>query len=425
MPGVDRDEGALQGRLADACAHPQPNRTVVGLSANGRRTYAAIGTSSAERAAFRTGCTTKLLVAALLERKLGAHGLAPDAPVRRVLGGDRRGLLADTTFRHLLEHTHGLDDSGLPPAPRRADGRIDVGRLLACLEGRRIAVPGEVYSYSNAGAVLVAAALEALEGRSFGRQLRDDLLAPLGIEPRRDRRGPRRGAQPAEVCPATGGGLALTVDGLLTFLDASARALSGTAALDPGADAVRSAPVAAGSACGRPLPGWHPLERGVRLGWKCYAGGWLGHQSAWPGASLLLCMRPADRSAVVVASEDEHAAVVAARVLGRQMPELLAPDLPRRLPAADAARLDPLRYRGRYASAAERLDVDAEVDTDPAGLVLDDGRVRVRLIPASGEIFFLERAVRGRAFVQFIDARGGRFRRLWDGRCVLPSTGAS
>src|SRR5690606_41457828 len=78
---------------------------------------------------------------------------------------------SDLTFRHLLEHTHGLDDSGLPPAPRRADGRIDVGRLLACLEGRRIAVPGEVYSYSNAGAVLVAAALEALRSEEHTSEL--------------------------------------------------------------------------------------------------------------------------------------------------------------------------------------------------------------------------------------------------------------
>jgi len=418
MTGVDPDRAsALHRRLQEACAHAAPKRTVVALSVNGSRIYAAIGARSADREVFRSGCATKLLVAALSGRKLGAHGLGHDVPARRVLGGASAEVLGDTTFRQLLEHTHGLDDTGLPGTPRRRDGRIDVRRLLARLEGKRIAAPGEVYSYSNAGAMLVAAALETLERRAFERQLRDDLLAPLGIEARRDRGSGRGAGGPAGVCPATGGELAFTVGGLLAFLEATAGVLpAGAAALDPLRDAGRARPLAAAPDRHTPLPGWHPLERGVRLGWKCYAGGWLGHQSAWPGASLLLCVRPRDRSTLVVASEDEHAAVVGARVLGRQMPELFAPVLPRRLPAAAAARLDPRRYCGRYASSAECLEVGA----DAAGLVLDAGGVQARLIPACGEIFFLEPAAVGRAFVQFIDVRGGRFRRLWDGRFVLP-----
>src|SRR5690606_23961703 len=285
---------------------------VIALSANGRRTFAAIGAERPEDEVFRTGCATKLLVAALVERKLGARGIGCDVPARRLIG-PAAPFLGETTVRHLLEHTHGLDDSGTTHAPLRADGTIDVERLLLGLEDKRTAAPGELYSYSNAGAFILAAALEALEGRRFDGLLRDDLLAPLGIAAKQALAAELPMPGSAQICPATGGCLALTVGGLLRFLEASVGA--GRIAADGGGEVT-------------PLPGWHPLERGVRLGWKCYAGGWLGHQSAWPSASLLLCVRPRDRSTLVVASEDEHAAVVGARVLGRQMPELFAPVLP-------------------------------------------------------------------------------------------------
>lgn len=389
---------ALQRRLELALAGAQPARTVIALSASGRRTIAAICEGCPEDEIFRTGCTTKLLVAALLERKLGALGVNFDVPARRLLGTAAE-VLGETTARHLLEHTHGLDDSNATQAPLRTDGSIDVERLLHGLEGRRIAAPGELYSYSNAGAIILAAALESLDGRRFDVLLRDDLLAPLGIDAKQAA-GPGASGS-AGICAATGNGLALTVGGLLRFLEANAAASIFV-------DADRRA---------APLPGWHPLERGVRLGWKCYAGGWLGHQSVWPDASLFLCARPSDRSAVVVASEGHHAAVVAARVLGRSMPELFAPRMPRRLSPSAAARLDPSRYSGSYVSAAERVVVEAGSN----GLVLESDGGRARLVPAAGEIFFLDPGARGRSFVQFIRrARGGR-RRLWDGRRVFTS----
>src|SRR5690606_34922017 len=97
------------------------------------------------------------------------------------------------------------------------DGRIRLDELLALLDGRRLAPPGERYSYSNAGAWIASAVLEALEHRRFGEQLRDDLLASLGIQLRHLRleRSPGDGA----VCPAMGGSLSLSVVDMLTFLE--------------------------------------------------------------------------------------------------------------------------------------------------------------------------------------------------------------
>lgn len=403
MPAAERRE--LERRLELALAGAAPKRTVVARSAGGRRTYAAVAALDPEHEVFRTGCATKLLVAALVERTLAAHGLTYDLPAQHVLGGSSAVALANASMRHLLEHTHGLDDSAAGDAPLRADGSIDAERMLERLEGRRIAAPGTLYSYSHAGALIAAAVLETLEQRPFEALLRERLLAPLGIEPlgtapRRCGTPPDPRSGPPSICPASGGALALTVGGLLTFLETSM----------PRADRPAT-----------PLPGWHPLERGVRLGWKCYAGGWLGHQSAWPGASLLVCARPRDGAALVVASEGHHAAVVAARALGDELPELFAPRLPKRLAPGAAAMLDPTPYRGRYASAAECVDVEADAD----GLVLASDRGPVRLLPAADEtFFFLERSARARVFVQFIARRRGRFRALWDGQRVLPRAGS-
>lgn len=389
MRAAERDE--LERRLELAVAGAVQKRTVIAWSAGGRRTCAAVAAADPEREIFRTGCATKLLVAALVERTLDVHRLAYDRPVRHVLGGASAATLADASLRHLLEHTHGLDDSATGEAPLRADGSIDVERVLERLRCRRAAPPGARYSYSHVGAVLAAAVLEALEQRPFEALLRERLLAPLGIEVRLAHES-ASSPGPPRICPAAGGALELTIGEILTFLEACS----------PRADR----PVT-------PLPGWHPLERGVRLGWKCYAGGWLGHQSIWPGASLLLCARPRDAAALVVASEGHHAAVVAARALGDELPELLVPRLPKR--STSAARVDPTPYRGRYASAAESMDVDA----DSSGLVLASDQGRARLLPAADEIFFLERALGSRTFVQFIAHRSGRFRALWDGQRVL------
>ncbi len=390
MSTAERHE--LERRLELALHGSERGRTIIARSADGRRAYAAVRAAHPEREVFRVGCTAKLFVAALVERTLDAHGIGYDVPVRHVLGGSSGAALGDTSLRHLLEHTHGLDDAAAPETAFRGDGSIDVERLLERVSGRRIAAPGALYSYSHVGALIAAALVETLEQRPFEALLRDELLAPLGVELRRCRT-----PETFAICPASGGALGLTIDGLLTFVESHR----------PQVDHAMM-----------PLPGWHPLERGVRLGWKCYAGSWVGHQSAWPGASLLVCSRPRDRAALVVASEDHHAAVVAARALGDEMPELFVPRLPKQ--RAGAPGLDPAPYLGRYASAGDAVGIEADAD----GLVLAGDRGRVRLLPAADEIFFLERSTRARAFVQFIVRRRGRFLALWDGQRVLPRAGS-
>ncbi len=71
-----------------------------------------------------------------------------------------------------------------------------------------------------------------------------------------------------------------------------------------------------------PLPGWHPLERGVCLGWKYAGAGWFGHQSAWPGASSYLRVQPERGLALAVVASAQAAALVALSVFGARLAEL-------------------------------------------------------------------------------------------------------
>ncbi len=401
--GYAFDAAALQRKLDAAFAGVARKRVVVAVSEAGRRAYAAIGgdtdaAEEAERRAVPTGCVTKLLVAALIADELEHRRLACDDVVADLLGTPPE-VLGDTTVKHLLEHTHGLDDSALTVAPMRADGFVDVGALRAQLDGRRFAPPGALYSYSNVGAWLLAAVLERLHGRPFETQLRVRILDALGL---REHRCEPSLVPGRSICPSMGGSLALSARDLLTFLEAQAA----------------SRPVGAGAVSVTPLPGWNALEKGICLGWKVHGDGWLGHQSIWPRASLMVRIEPQRRAALVIASEFHPAPVVAAKLFTGLLPELTRLSLPKRLSPECAAALDLGRYRGRYGCAAECWTVSVDSEPSPA-LRLSAAAFSTRLVPAADEIFFTQAGAGQLAFVQFVEEVESSFRYLWDGRRLL------
>ena len=284
---------------------------------------------------MRVGCIAKLFTATLARRAFEAGDLAPDERASDLLAaGTLRSALRGITVRQLLEHTHGLDDSLLSVTPRDSTGRIDaeaLGRELRVVP--RLATPGALYSYGNAGACVVATLLERLGSRPYAVQLAQTLLEPL-----------RLGSvgSVASICPATGGELALHPGGLLNLV----------------AEAVFAAPDAwpdensAGDyGFPTPLPGWNPLERGIYLGWKYHGAGWVGHQSVWPGHSVLVRAHPRRRLALLAASTDHAAAVVAVRAFGSYLPELFG----LRAPVRPSGTLE--RPTGAFRSAAWRVDV--------------------------------------------------------------------
>ena len=256
-------------------------------------------------APVRIGCVAKLLTATLARRAFDDGLLAPDQDAGDVLGRTEGRALGGVTVRQLLDHSHGLDDSQLEAVPRRADTRIDSAALVRALRvAPPLAPPGALYSYGSAGAWLIAALLERCRGRPYSAQIRDDILAPLGI---------LEHDSESTICPATGAAFALDPTDLL-------RVVAHVALERPNAWPDDRCSGVYGPVL--PLPGWNPLERGVHLGWKYHGRGWFGHQSSWPGASLFVRAHPRRALALVVASRSHSAALVAARVFGTHLPEL-------------------------------------------------------------------------------------------------------
>jgi CubicO group peptidase (beta-lactamase class C family) len=338
------------------------------------------------------GCLAKLLTATLVTREVSRGAFALDAAVALLLDVPDEALRG-VTVQHLLEHTHGLDDS-LLAAPRHVGGFIDRGELLARARALlRWAPPGAAYSYGNAGAWLLAALLERVHGRTFATLVRDELLTPLRIE------GSWRDANAGGLCAALGAGLALTAVELVRF-------------------ALHAAQIDGLGASITPLPGWHPFERGIALGFKSAGSGWLGHQSAWPGASTFLRVHPQRQLALAVVAREQPAALVALGVLGKHCPELFAGRT--KVPAEPRAQLRP----GCYEQAAHVVAVAAT----PDGLRMDawdrDERGVQRGERASAALaragcIWLARPASG--LVPYLEAVPGvdGATWLWNGRIVL------
>lgn len=396
----------LHEALASLASTPTRN-VVAALHIDGRVTFggysqAAVG--SVSTAAVRLGCLTKLLTAELAldaaaSRQLDLDELAAPRDIAR-----RHAHAGAITVRQLLEHTHGLDDSRLAAAPRASNGCIDEQTLWSALCAQPpLAAPGEIYSYGHAGAWLTAARLERCAHRPYEALLREFLRT----------QSPElaSAANDGAICAASGGSLALSVGGLLALLLRRALATG------------RSWPTQTSHGTFgalRPLPGWNPLERAVHVGWKAQGAGWFGHASTWPGASALVRVHPQRQVAFLIASADQPAAVVAARVLGRVFPELF--DL--RISAEpSAASGDVVRLAGRYGSAAWSVTVELAGETLRLRVV-DRASGAAATAHASSHgaragVFFSDPPLPSFPYVQFLRVAGGGVRYLWNGRFIL------
>jgi CubicO group peptidase (beta-lactamase class C family) len=103
----------------------------------------------------------------------------PDAPI-----ANRWEAEAPLRVRHLLDHTGGLDDARMwqvfslradPNAPLR-EGLTHSGGTLRVRH-----LPGERFSYSNTGYLLLGMLIETVTGTRYERWLDAELLAPLGM----------------------------------------------------------------------------------------------------------------------------------------------------------------------------------------------------------------------------------------------------
>jgi CubicO group peptidase (beta-lactamase class C family) len=379
---------------------------------------------------FFPGCLTKLLTSALVAEAIESGFYRLESLLSEVL--PRLGaplpqdpeMIAGVTVKHLLEHTHGLDDSLLPWAPPLGEGRMDLAAVFRELSPRRLCPSGTQYNYSHAGVWILGALLEHGSNRSFVEILRDILRRELGVSLMVLPSG-SDSSDPMRICPARGEALATTPADMLSFLryqleGSRSWCLGNT---DPERQLREVVPIA----------GWSPFERGVRLGWKYYGAGWFGHNSEYRGTTAVIRVHPAHRIGFVVASTGASPTTVTAALMGKALPNLLAIQMPKLLGESEALQRDLAPYMGRYSNAILTLDVGRSAATlDLRAYVGSErnGDVRqvctVRLVPARDDTFFPSPALPGFVpFVQFLQPSATAFGYLWNGNNILPRCGPS
>lgn len=136
----------------------------------------------------QVGSVAKTLVATGVLALATRGRIDLDAPLARYLPDvpieNRWESTAPLRVRHLLDHTGGLEDARMwqvfslradPDAPLR-DGLTHPGGTL-----RLRHPPGERFSYSNTGYLLLGMLIETVTGARYERWLDAELLAPLGM----------------------------------------------------------------------------------------------------------------------------------------------------------------------------------------------------------------------------------------------------
>lgn len=138
---------------------------------------------------FRAASQMKSLTATMVLQLVQERRLGLDAPVDDLLPGViPHGWGAGITVRHLLQHSSGLFDFGdderlLAPYLAGDLGHVWTPQQLLhmAFEHEPLFPPGDHYSYSDTGYFLLAFIVEAVTGRTFGRELRERIIRPLGL----------------------------------------------------------------------------------------------------------------------------------------------------------------------------------------------------------------------------------------------------
>ncbi|HZU73017.1 MAG TPA: serine hydrolase domain-containing protein [Acidimicrobiales bacterium] len=188
--------GALADELADVVKRGAEEAGVpgvaVGLHAGGEEVVVSHGVTNVEhplavddRTLFQIGSTTKTFTAAAVMALVQDDRLGLDDPVAAHLGAFRLAAPGEgeaVTVRHLLTHTGGwAGDWFLLTEPDYGrDGAL--ARVVQDMwRAPRLAAPGQLYSYNNAGYYVLGRLLEVLTGWPYPEAVRRLVLEPAGI----------------------------------------------------------------------------------------------------------------------------------------------------------------------------------------------------------------------------------------------------
>ena len=195
------DPAALEARLqlelqAIVADHGFPGMTVA-VDGPERAVTVAAGRANREQATPARPDTTMLIasvgktfVAATVLQLAEEMVLNLDDPLSRWLGGRpwfaRLPGGAAITLRHLLQHRSGLRDHVQMPAfaelwPERASRPQPEDLIALVLDTESLFPPGEGWSYTDTGYLLLGLVIEAATGRRYYEELQQRFLTPLAL----------------------------------------------------------------------------------------------------------------------------------------------------------------------------------------------------------------------------------------------------
>jgi CubicO group peptidase (beta-lactamase class C family) len=86
------------------------------------------------------------------------------------------------TLAQLLTHTAGFDDKYVGKSARTFEQAMPLGAFVKRFLPRRIAPPGEIFTYSNYGVALAGYIVERTSGQPFAQYVQEKVFQPLGME---------------------------------------------------------------------------------------------------------------------------------------------------------------------------------------------------------------------------------------------------
>ncbi|MEM7156709.1 MAG: serine hydrolase domain-containing protein [Myxococcota bacterium] len=130
---------------------------------------------------FRVGSVTKQFTAAAILALAEDGVLSVDDPVSKYLPGWPRG--EEITIHHLLTHTAGVwNYTSDADFMAKAHEYHSTDQMLAVFRDTPLEFePGEQFSYSNSGYVMLGAIIEAATGKPYGEVLAAQLFEPAGL----------------------------------------------------------------------------------------------------------------------------------------------------------------------------------------------------------------------------------------------------
>lgn len=302
-----------------------------------------------EESVFEIGSVTKQFTAVALLMLVEEGKVGLDEPIARYLSGVPESWSA-ITVRHLLTHSSGIENylavPGLPDTSRPGLSHDDIAKIF--FTGLKLEFqPGETWSYSNTGYLLLGNIIEKTSGKSYWEFLDERIFRPLGMSA-------TRSSEPKAIIPNRASGYQWQKDRLenrpaLTENAYAAGSIVSTVRDLAKWDAALSAGKLLEPASFEQM--WAPLKiRGGRTAPANYGFGWLidtyhgrrviAHTGGTPGFSSALYRFVDDKTTVILLTNHSDRIIdhLAIDVAGFFVPALARPKRAAPEPAPEISR---------------------------------------------------------------------------------------